>query len=241
MNMNPNFANREVADLVMLDYVSKKPYLNVDFANATATDFTATRVFAKGGQGAPNRVGFDGERTGTLKVTTQIMPAKLFAMLSGGDIGTTCKSLKREVLTATETSLTLSEEPITGTVQVFKADDDCGVAVSDASVQNTTVTVKAPGTYVVYYFVQREENVMNIKFNATNFPKAFEIHGKLPFKNEDDEIAICELVYYRAVPQSTFSLSFSNTGDPTSIDITFDCFADGNGDIYDMNFIDEAV
>ena len=83
MAVNPNMANREVADLVLLDYKTKKVFLPIDFANVTTTDFTANRVFAKGGQGAPNRVGFDGERAGTLKVDTQIMPVKLFALLSG--------------------------------------------------------------------------------------------------------------------------------------------------------------
>ena len=83
MAMNPNMANREVMNLVLLDYKTKVPYMNIDFANVSTTNFTANRVYAKGGWGAPNRVGFDGERTGTLQIDTQIMPAKLFALLSG--------------------------------------------------------------------------------------------------------------------------------------------------------------
>ena len=116
MAVNPNMANREVADLVLLDYKTKKVFLPIDFANVTTTDFTANRVFAKGGQGAPNRVGFDGERAGTLKVDTQIMPVKLFALLSGQDIGKIAKIMKREVLTATTDGIELSETPKAGTV-----------------------------------------------------------------------------------------------------------------------------
>ena len=111
MAVNPNMANREVADLVLFDYKTKKVFLPIDFANVTTTDFTANRVFAKGGQGAPNRVGFDGERAGTLKVDTQIMPVKLFALLSGQDIGKVAKIMKREVLTATTDGIELSETP----------------------------------------------------------------------------------------------------------------------------------
>lgn len=48
----------------------------------------------------PNRVGFDGERTGTLQIDTQIMPVKLFALLSGKEIAKTATVLKREELTA---------------------------------------------------------------------------------------------------------------------------------------------
>ena len=44
MAVNPNMANREVADLVLLDYKTKKVFLPIDFANVTTTDFTANRV-----------------------------------------------------------------------------------------------------------------------------------------------------------------------------------------------------
>ena len=140
MAVNPNMANREVADLVLLDYKTKKVFLTIDFANVTTTDFTANRVFAKGGQGAPNRVGFDGERAGTLKVDTQIMPVKLFALLSGQDIGKVAKIMKREVLTATSEGIELSETPKAGTVQVFAVSDDAGTEISDLSTNDKKVT-----------------------------------------------------------------------------------------------------
>ena len=74
--------------------------MKIDFANVSTTNFQANRVYAKGGWGAPNRVGFDGERTGTLQIDTQIMPVKLFALLSGKEIAKTATVLKREELTA---------------------------------------------------------------------------------------------------------------------------------------------
>lgn len=241
MKANPNMANREVADLVLLTYSDKKAYLNIDFANVTTTELTAERVFAKGGQGAPKRVGFDGERAGTLQVSTQIMPVKLFGLMSGADIATACDSLKREELTAAEGgSITLGATPKEGTVQVFLASDDAGAEVEAAVVSGTSVTGLTAGTnYIVYYFTARAAGVQAVKFNADTFPKAFEIHGSMPFKTENDEIVECELVYYKAQPQASFSLAFQNTGDPTQIDLTFDLFANAAGDIYDMNFITE--
>lgn len=236
---SPNFANREVADLVLLDYVTKKPYLNCDFANATATDFTASRVFAKGGQYAPNRVQFDGERAGTLKITTQIMPVKLFAMLSGSDITKSAKLLKREVLAYAATGITLTETPVAGSVQVFAANDDCGIeletTVADKLVTGTGITTG--NSYIAYYYTVSTA-VQTVSFTSKSFPKAFEVRGSLPMKNEADEICQCNLIYYKAAPQASFSMAFSNTGDPASVDITFDCMADANGNIYDMIFVD---
>lgn len=154
MAMNPNMANREVMNLVLLDYKTKVPYMKIDFANVSTTNFSANRVYAKGGWGAPNRVGFDGERTGTLQIDTQIMPAKLFALLSGKDIAKTATVLKREELTGTSDGITLSETPKTGTVQVFAAGDDCGTPISDINVSEKKVTatgITEKKNYVVYY------------------------------------------------------------------------------------------
>lgn len=241
MAVNPNMANREVADLVLLDYKTKKVFLPIDFANVTTTDFTANRTFAKGGQGAPNRVGFDGERAGTLKVDTQIMPVKLFALLSGQDIGKVAKIMKREVLTATTDGIELSETPKAGTVQVFAVSDDAGTEISDLTTNNKKVTgagLQDGKNYVAYYFYDKNDGVQTVKFDSDTFPRAFEVHGMMPFKTEDDEIVQCELVYYKAQPQASFSLAFQNTGDPTTVSITFDCMANQDGDIYSMNFME---
>lgn len=126
-NKNANFANREVADLMLVDYSTKKLFLNVDWANVTSTSFEGDRVFATGGQGAPNRVQFDGSRTGTLTIEAQVYPVKVFQMLSGNDLSTTANFLKREKVTCTEAGkLTISTAAGTTAIQVFKADDDLG-------------------------------------------------------------------------------------------------------------------
>lgn len=241
MAMNPNMANREVMNLVLLDYKTKVPYMDIDFANVSTTNFQANRVYAKGGWGAPNRVGFDGERNGTLQIDTQIMPAKLFALLSGKDIAKTATVLKREVLTAGADGIQLSEAPKAGTVQVFAASDDCGTPIADAKVAEKKVTstsITENKNYIAYYYLEKTTGVQSIKFDADTFPKAFEIRGEMPFKTEDEEEVMCDLTYFKAQPQATFNLAFQNTGDPTTVSITFDCYANQDGDIYDMTFED---
>ena len=239
MSMNPNMANREVMDLILLDYQDKTPFLNLDFANVTTTDLAATRVFAKGGRGAPNRVGFDGERTGTLKIDTQITPMKLYAMLSGSEVVKTASWMKRVVKTASNNdstfTITLDEEPAAGSVSVFEVGDDCGAKV-ECTVSGSTVTLTggAAKEYIVYYFVKKTAGVETVKFTSKSFPKAFIMHGTTPWKTEDDEIAMMHLVYYKAQPQANFSLAFSSTGDPTTLSITCDLLANEDGDIYDM-------
>ena len=109
MITNPNMSNKEVADLIFLDFISKKPYLNLDYANVTTTGLEAEREFATGGQGAPNRIAFDGKRKGTLKIETQIATMKLFSLVSGSEIKESFDYMKRYELSATDGKVTIPD------------------------------------------------------------------------------------------------------------------------------------
>ena len=211
-HVNPNMSNREVADFTLVDFKTKQPWLNVDFANVTTTEMAATRVLAKGGRGAAPRVPFDGERTCTMKVDTQITPMKLFAMLAGTEILTSGKVFTRERLTLAAGKLTLSEEPVANSVTVYKADDDCGAAIS-ATVAEKAATIEDGSDgdeYIVYYMANKEH----------------------------DELLPMKLVIHKAVPQAAFSLALSNTGDPSTLSMTFDLFAVDGNDFLDMQLIE---
>ena len=240
MGFNPNMSNKEVADLIFLEYTSQKPYMNLDFANVTTTNLESSREYATGGQGAPSRITFDHSRKGTLKIDTQIATMKLFSMLSGADLETSFKYAKRYELSAVDGKLTITDEIVTGTVNVFAEGDDCGTAleVTVADGENTLPTGNNEGNFIVYAIVNVTSGAKSVKFNSKTFPKAFTIYGVTPWKTEDDEIAEMHLTYYKAVPQSTFELAFSNSG-IISMSITCDLLADKNDDIYDMSLVDE--
>lgn len=243
MAFNPNMSNKEVADLVFLDYKTQVPYLNLDFANITTTGLEATREYATGGQGAPRRITFDHSRTGTLTVETQIATMKLFSMLSGADLASSFKYLKRYELTASSGTLTIpaGDTIVEGSVNVFAEGDDCGTPV-EVTVQTNSITIadgaSDNGNYIVYAIVNVTSDAKSVKFNSKTFPKAFTVYGSTPWKTEDDEIVEMKLAYYKAVPQSTFELAFNNTG-VISMSITCDLLANDNDDIYDMSIIDE--
>lgn len=239
MGFNPNMSNKEVADLIFLEYTSQKPYMNLDFANVTTTNLESSREYATGGQGAPNRITFDHSRKGTLKIDTQIATMKLFSMLSGADLETSFKYAKRYELAAVDGKLTITDEIVAGTVNVFAEGDDCGTAL-EVTVTNGEITLPSgsEGNFIVYAIVNVASGAKSVKFNSKTFPKAFTIYGVTPWKTEDDEIAEMHLTYYKAVPQSTFELAFSNSG-IISMSITCDLLADKNDDIYDMSLVDE--
>ena len=246
MAHNSNMANREVCDLIFLDYTTKKPFLNLDYANVTTNEITSESVFATGGKGAPRRVSFNGQKTGTLTIETQIQTTKLWSLITGASIEKTATFIKREVLVSAEAELTgkitLSEEAVAGSVAVYKADDDCGTELAGTlSAKEFTFTeeVGAGVSVIAYYLVNKSTGVERLSIKADTFPRNFVVYGDTIMKTEDDEILPYKFVAYKCAPQSNLSLSYSNSGDPTTLTITCDLMADGDDNMLDLILIEE--
>ena len=241
---NPNMANREVCDLIFVDYATKKPFLNLDFANVSTTELTGESVFAYGGKGHPKRVQFSGERGGTITIETQIQTVKLWQLITGGEVSKSAKFVTRVEAVTDEagTEITLAETPVIGSVVVYAADDDCGTEL-ECTVADKVITLATAlsggAKVIVYYMKEVTENVQRINIKATSFPKNFIVYGDTIMKTEDDEVLPYRLVAAKCAPQSNMSLSFSNTGDPGSITITCDLLADADDNILDLILIEE--
>lgn len=241
--MNSTMANREVCDLIFLDYATKKPFLNLDYANVTTTELTGESIFAYGGKGHPKRVQFSGEKGGTLTIETQLQSVKLWQLLTGGDVSKSAKFVvRKELITADGSSVTLPETPIPGTVAVYAAEDDCGTELA-CTVNGSSVTLTAPlnadDKVIVYYMKEVTDKVSRINIKSTSFPKNFTVYGDTVMKTEEDELLGYHLTAYKCAPQSSMSLSFSNSGDPGSLTITCDLLADQDDNILDLILLED--
>lgn len=241
---NTTMANREVCDLIFVDYATKKPFLNLDFANVTTTELTGESVFAYGGKGHPKRVQFSGEKGGTLTIETQIQTVKLWQMITGGEVSKSAKFVTRieTVVDDAGTAIALSDAPVAGTVVVYPAEDDCGTelacTVADKAITLTTA-LSGGAKVIVYYMKEVTTGAERINIKSTSFPKNFIVYGDTVMKTENDEVLPYKLTAYKAAPQSNLSLSFSNSGDPGSITITCDLMADADDNILDLVLIEE--
>ena len=243
MGLNSNMANREVCDLIFLDYATKKPFLNLDYANVSTTELTGESVFAYGGKGHPKKVQFSGERGGTITIETQIQSAKLWQLITGGDVSKTAKFVvRKEIVTEDGTEVTLPDTPVAGTVAVYKLNDDCGeelaCTVANASVTLTT-PVAANDTVIVYYMKEVTDKVQRISVKSTSFPKNCVVYGDTVMKTENDEVLGYRMIGYKVAPQSNMSLSFSNNGDAGTITITGDLMADSDDNILDLILLED--
>lgn len=241
---NPNMANREVCDLLFVDYATKKPFLNLDFANVSTTELTGESVFAHGGKGHSKRVQFSGERGGTITIETQIQTVKLWQLITGGEISRSAKFVTRMETSVDDagTVITLPDVPAADSVVVYKADDDCGAELA-CTVADKVITLTSALTggdaVIVYYMKEVNEGVQRINIKSTSFPKNFIVYGDTVMKTEDDEAVPLKLTAYKCAPQSNMSLSFSNNGDPGSLTITADLMADQDNNILDLTLIEE--
>ncbi len=241
---NKKMVNREVCDLIFVDYSTRKPFLNLDFANVTTTELTGESVFAYGGKGHPKRVQFAGERGGTMTIETQIQTARLWQLITGGEASKSAKFVTRVEAAVDEagTAITLVDTPVAGSVAVYADGDDCGQELA-CTVADKVVTLATPITggsdVIVYYMKEVTDKVERINIKSTSFPKNFVVYGDTVMKTEDDEILPYKLTAYKVAPQGNMSLSFSNSGDPGSITITCDLLADGDDNILDLVLIGE--
>ena len=241
---NPNMANREVCDLIFVDYSTKKPFLNLDFANVTTTELTGESVFAYGGQGHPKKIQFSGERAGTLTIETQIQTVKLWQLITGGEVSKSARFVTRVEKSVNDDGavIAIDDVPVSGSVVVYKADDDCGTELP-CTVADKTITLTSDLTggdkVIVYYMQEVADKAQRINIKSTSFPKNFIVYGDTVMKTEDDEVLPYKLTAYKAAPQSNLSLSFSNNGDPGSVTITCDLMADSDDNILDLVLIEE--
>lgn len=249
INNATSFANREVMDLTFFDFATKKPFLNFPYANVTTHELSGEAVYAYGGEGHPKRVSFNGEKGGTISFETQMQTPKLYAFITGAELTTGANFLKKEkVKCATAGKLTLSKTPIEGTIFVYKENDDCGKELSgtfsvssESGTNEITFTAGSEGSdailvnnsYYVYYQTAGSASSITIPIKSNTFPKSFMAYASTYMKGEDDVIYTYQLKAYKCMPQSNFSVSFSNSGDPASITITCDLMVDGSNNLVD--------
>ena len=240
-----NMANREVCNAIIKNYQTKKPLLYVDYANATTTEVTGESVYAYGGMGHPRRVTFNGEKGGTIAFEFQVQPFQLFAIMSGAEIEKTASFYKRaEVVAKAGGVLDLPEEALGSVVNIYAENDDCGTDLGTSAVisgkEVTLETAEEGKKYFVYYETKvTGDTVQKISITGKTFPKALTIDADTIYKAEDDTIIPMRLRVYKCQPQSQFTLTHSNSGDPGTITLTCDLMEDENGNMIDMIAIEE--
>ena len=235
-----NMANRQCCDLDIRDYATKAPWMYADFCNTTTMGFSSDAVYAM--KKGAKCIKFDNPLDGTISMTFQVHPFRVYAMLSDGEIETSAVIAQKEVVKASSTTeLTITGTPVTGTVFVYAEGDFGGtplaITVADKKV---TGTFESGKSYEVAYLESKTSGVKKVSFNNKKVPKYFYVQMSTLDKNEEGELVPVRITCYKGSPQRSLDLSFSSEGDPAEVTITMDALVDENGDVLDMIEITDA-
>lgn len=244
-----NKANRQVCDVDIRELKTKKPFLFFDTANTTTAGITADAVYAMA-KGA-RKIGFDNPLQGTMSITAQVYPFKLFSLFSDGVIRNDAVIAEvKEVTCASAGVLSLSSYNGTiqaGTVFVYPADsysDESAVIAgtfSSGTFTATTASDIALGSTYKVGWIATKSGVKRIPFNNKFTSKEYYVTMDTLNKDEDGVLTPFKIIAYKAKPQRNFDLSFSSEGEPASITLNFDLLEDKDGNVADMVEITEGA
>ena len=241
---NINMANRQVCDVDIRDYKTKKPVILVDTANTTTAGLSSDNVYAmaKGSR----RIVFHNPLEGTMSIELQVYNFKTFSLFSDGTVDGSAvyaetKTIKATTAGTLSITSTGSETIQAGTVFVYPVDsygDDSsaitGTFAEGTFTATTAADIAVGSEYKVAYIVSRSANVTKVSFNNKKLPKDYFITMNTLDKTENGAYAPFLITAYKATIQRNFELSFSSEGDPASITINFDLCEDSDGNVLDM-------
>lgn len=229
-----NMANRQCCDLDIRDYKTKAPWMFADYCNTTTMGFSSDAVYAM--KKGAKCIKFDNPIDGTISMTFQVHPFRVYAMLSDGEIETSAVIAVKETVKATSANeLAVNGTPTAGTVFVYAEGDFGGTAIEGTFAEGKiTGTFEENKSYEVGYLETKTKGVKKISFNNKKVPKYFYVQMSTVDKDENGELVPMRITCYKGCPQRSLDLSFSSSGDPSEITITMDALVDENGDVLDM-------
>lgn len=260
------FGSHEVCDVVFRATATQKmgsktfyknePMLYFDTLKTTTLDGSASTVYATGGKGNAQLIGWDGDKTLAFSMQDALLSPEGIAILAGADlIDATAEKPIYQHMTGTykvnEEGKVVVE---TAGVVWSKATDDNKVDNADIYVMilddynqidgepmvptaveiaadKATITVGTcltEGMYVfVDYYVARKSAAQQIEITPDKFGGYFYIEGSTLYRRESDGVDLpAELVIPKGKVQSNFSISMSSSGDPSTFDFNIDAFPD---------------
>ena len=233
-----NKANRQVCDVYIDVLKTGKPFLYLETANTTTQNLSGDSVYAMArGQKA---IAWQEPANGTMTIEAQVLPFKVYALMSDGVVYNTAVFPKHETIKATTGGeLTLSDTPKDGTVFVFARYDFGGVEI-EGTTSGTKFTATTAGDivadteYEVGYYVSKSTGVNRVSFGEHFEVQDYRVTMSTLEKDENGVQTPYYMKAYKATPQRNFEMSQASTGDPASITITFDILRDKDGNYFDM-------
>jgi hypothetical protein len=232
------YALRDVMNMQAYKLNSSTPLISWKYANASNLSLDAETVYATGGSGAPRRVSFVGNKTGTISFESQMFSAGVLSLYLGTE---TIEEQTANIFKVDERVV----KDVAGTLQVTLSKNvDVSITPTAFKFVNGVITTSIPIVSVnnniitfnplnisegeevqVFYQTKTVNKAYRIPIEATKNPPYVQLIGDTFFQDElSDKMVDAQFVFYKARALPNAELSMANSGDPTSLNIQFDLF-----------------
>lgn len=237
------FALKDACNVLITSRATNKPFLYADYLNSCSLSVSSEPVYARA-KGI-NKITFDGAKTGTFTMETEIFEIKYLALILGGKVSKESgKFAKRHVGTVdSQGKIVLPEKPITGSISTFVLGRDNKEHIKEISVVPTVdgqnaLTYTGGGapqqneTIAIYYLTE-VPSATKIKVTDEVNSDAFKIEGITAIRNEFNEDELFQLRIFNAKPQTNAELTLS-AENVSSFSATFDLMVDENNEMIEL-------
>lgn len=238
-----NIANRQVCD-ISISHLSGKPFLYFNTANTTSFNIQSDQVFAmaKG----THKIMFPGAMNGTITISAQVYTSKLYELLSDGRFYNgacyartdTIKCVRNNKLPLVIDGGTIKDNEVFAYPKDSFGDQDSLISCSFAN-NELTGNFTVGQEYRVGYIIIRTTNTKTYTFRNRTPLNEYRITMTTITKDEDGSYSPFVIVFYRAILNREFELSFSSEGDPAELSFTFTILSDRYDRFMDMYEIGE--
>lgn len=245
------YALKDSCNTTIINRRTGKPFLYADYLNSASLTIEGESVFAKAK--GMNKIAFEGAKTGTFTMETEVFEFKYLALLLGGkmDKGTAkiCKRFVGKV--NSDKSIVIPGKAIEDSISVFKVERDNKTHIEEVEignmstqteeVHNTKLTwssdVEEGDNIAVYYLVQIE-NATKIKISSEVNNESFRIYGITSMKDEFGEEKLFQFDLFNAKTQVNVELTLS-ADTVSSFSAKFDLLLDENNNLLELTLLSD--
>lgn len=244
------FALKDACDVLITSRTTNKPFLYADYLNSCSLSVSSEAVFARAK--GMNKITFDGAKTGTFTMETEIFEIKYLALILGGQVTTeTGNFAKRFVGTVdSQGKIVLPEKPVTGSISTFVLGRDNkehvkeittapSVDGSNTLTYGTGLNAPTQSEKIAIYYLTEVPSATKIKVTDAVNSDAFKIEGITAIRNEFNEDELFQLRIFNAKPQTNAELTLS-AENVSSFSATFDLMVDENNEMIELLMLPSA-
>lgn len=186
------YGMKDASDLILVNKATGLVDLYIDYANATTSEWTSESVYAT--KKGANAIRWDGSRSGTLTVDTELFDFNLLTMVMGAEVTDGQTDIMQRAQGTLDTTRTISLgsglniDPATISVVKTKGANDPehdGVPLFNASAAQNNLPRQVVGLAVTY-----NDTSARVDFSAVNGATAYEVY------RDGNKIAETELNQY---------------------------------------------